>query len=114
MKNRFVHEREKNSRNLSLLIQIGIFFVSFALFAAGIQMLSSKSLDYQEENLKKAIMQDIVYCYAQDGRYPESLDYIRETCGLVYNEKLFFVDYRPYGNNILPDYTVIRIQEEGN
>lgn len=114
MRNRFLGDNKKDSGRFSILIQIVIFVTAVLLFLAGIKMISSKSVDYQEENLKKALMQDIVYCYAQDGRYPESLDYIRKTCGLVYDEKLFYVDYRPYGNNIYPDYTVIRIKEEEN
>jgi hypothetical protein len=42
-----------------------------------------------------------------EGKYPESLDYLKEHYGLTYNEDLFFVDYRVSGSNILPDVTII-------
>lgn len=114
MASRFTGEKKKNKTQLTIVIQIVVFFAAFFLFLYGVRMLAAKSEEYQEESLKKALLQDIVYCYAQDGRYPESLDYIKKTCGLTYNEELFYVDYRTYGNNILPDYTVIRIEEEEN
>lgn len=52
-------------------------------------------------------MRSITYCYTIEGAYPESLDYLKEHYGLVYDEDLFFVDYRVSGSNILPDITVI-------
>ena len=35
------------------------------------------------------------------------LEYLKEHYGLIYNEDLFFVDYRLQGANIFPDVTII-------
>ena len=61
----------------------------------------------QLESLENAIHQSIVYCYTLEGCYPESLEYMKEHYGLIYNEELFFVDYRLQGTNIMPDVTII-------
>ena len=42
-----------------------------------------------------------------EGTYPQSLDYLKEYYGLMYDEDLFFVDYQVMGSNILPDVTII-------
>ena len=46
-------------------------------------------------------------CYAVEGAYPQSLDYLKTNYGITYNEDLFFVDYRISGANIFPDVTII-------
>ncbi len=57
-------------------------------------------------------MRSIANCYALEGEYPESLEYIKENYGLVYDEDRFFVDYRVSGSNIMPDVTIIDIKEQ--
>ena len=52
-------------------------------------------------------------CYAIEGRYPPSLEYMEEHYGLVYDKDIFFVDYQPIGSNLYPDVTVISIGGEG-
>lgn len=49
----------------------------------------------------------IVYCYATEGTYPESLEDLKAHYGLTYDEDLFFVDYQTVGANIYPDVTII-------
>ena len=40
--------------------------------------------------------------------YPDSLDYLKERYGLVYNEDLFFVSYDAFASNLMPDIQVTR------
>ena len=49
--------------------------------------------------------------YTLEGRYPETLQELKDTCGIQYDTALFFVDYQIAGANILPDITVIERQE---
>ena len=62
---------------------------------------------WQKESLESALIRNITYCYAVEGSYPESLDYLKEHYGLTYDEDRFFVDYQVIGANILPDVTII-------
>lgn len=41
------------------------------------------------------------------GAYPESLRYLEEHYGLIYDEDRFFIDYQILGSNIMPDVTII-------
>ena len=77
------------------------------LFYQGIESLSSGSVRRQRESLENALNRSITYCYAVEGSYPESLEYLKEHYGITYDEDRFFVDYKIVGTNILPDVTII-------
>ncbi len=57
--------------------------------------------------MDNALTRGVTYCYTVEGSYPESLEYLKENYGLIYDEDLFFVDYKVEGSNILPDITII-------
>lgn len=110
MKNRFSSGRNpspagKIIRNLSFLL----FAALFCLFIYGVNSVSASAEDRQQESLETAIQRDIVHCYAIEGTYPPSLDYMKEHYGLTYDTNDFFVDYQPIGSNVLPNVTVIRL-----
>jgi len=84
------------------------FIFIFVLFLYGVSSVGATTLDKQEESLRSALQKNVLHCYAIEGYYPPSLDYMKEHYGLQYNEDLFFVDYQPIGSNILPNITIIR------
>lgn len=54
-----------------------------------------------------AVQQAAVLCYASEGFYPPSLDYIRENYGLQIDESRYVVRYEPYAPNLMPGILVI-------
>lgn len=103
---RFATEK-KASRSQEVILSIFVFMIVCFLFLNSVQHLSRASRQHQKEALEAAVQQGIAYCYALEGSYPESLDYLKEHYGLHYNEDLFFIDYRLQGGNIYPDITII-------
>lgn len=101
-----IRKKKKISRNL---VSVVIFVVIIAAFLFAINYTSQATLDHQEDSLNQALERDIVMCYAQNGYYPPSLDYIKEHYGLIYDEKTFLVNYQPVADNIRPNYIVIRL-----
>lgn len=98
----------KRSHNFKgLLLSLCIFGLLFLGFYFAVDNFSEDTRMRQLESLENAIHQSIVYCYTLEGCYPESLEYMKEHYGLIYNEELFFVDYRLQGTNIMPDVTII-------
>ena len=98
-----LHRRKLNKTFLSVLFFAAIVVVFF--LAVGLTQKSS--LSGEEKALKSALKRAITHCYAENGYYPPSLDYIEEHYGLLYDPEAFFIDYRPVGGNIFPDYTVV-------
>lgn len=78
------------------------------LLLQGVSSISESTVARQQESLETALNRDIIHCYAVEGFYPPSLDYIKEHYGLTYDEELFFVDYQPVGSNLRPSVTILR------
>jgi hypothetical protein len=90
-------------RGLSVVIFILIAF----LFVQAVEYSGRSTIEKQQESLESAIARDIVQCYALEGRYPPSLEYMEDHYGLTYDRETFFVDYQPIAANLYPDFTVI-------
>lgn len=87
----------------SLLI-LAVFLTIFMMMAGTVRRNTTSD---QEKYLTQALDHAITDCYALEGIYPPDLDYMKEHYGLIYDEDLFYVDYRPIASNIRPDYIVI-------
>jgi hypothetical protein len=93
------------SGSVKTLVLAAILLV---VFAVSVHFLSGGNENRQKQNLERTLENEITACYALEGSYPESLDYLKKNYGLVYNEEAFYVDYRVTGSNIRPVVTVIR------
>lgn len=93
------------------MVQIFIFAAVFALVWCGISSLSEDTSDRQKESLLEAVRRDMVYCYAMEGRYPESVEYMESHYGLTYDKERYFIDYEIIGSNLMPDVMIIEKRE---
>ena len=106
--NRFEQKSMSFGRRLIYLLPVLAFVVLFVLFLRGIGSVSESTLAKQQESLETALERSISQCYAVEGCYPPSLEYLKQHYGLLYDEDNFFVDYEYYGSNLLPEVTVLR------
>ena len=83
--------------------------VILLLFLWGIQSVSDTTAAKQQESLESALARSIAQCYAVEGMYPPSLNYLKEHYGLTYDENKFFVDYQSIGSNLMPEVNVLVI-----
>ena len=91
---------------LTLPASILIFLLIFLLFYKGVGSVSQTASEQQMENLQQAIRRSTVHCYAVEGSYPESLDYLKEHYGITYDPEKYIVDYEIIGSNLMPDVKV--------
>lgn len=106
--NRFEQKNRSLWQKLIYLLPILAFIVLFVLFLQGIGSVSESTLSKQQESLETALERSISQCYAVEGSYPPSLEYLEQHYGLLYDEDSFFIDYEYYGSNLLPEVTVLR------
>ena len=99
--NRFEQKNRSLWQKLIYLLPILAFIVLFVLFLQGIGSVSESTLSKQQESLETALERSISQCYAVEGSYPPSLEYLKQHYGL-------FIDYEYYGSNLLPEVTVLR------
>ena len=105
MKYHFLERSHKNYilHYILFLFVIMLFFIIFS------QYVEKHSVSEQCINLTETVRKDIVHCYALEGKYPETIEYLEEHYGLIYDKQSFYIDYLPIGENIMPDFTVISI-----
>jgi hypothetical protein len=85
----------------AVLIVAAAAFV-FAIRSAG-GSASEQGLAIAERSVRRAAVQ----CYALEGSYPPSYDYLREHYGVRVDDGLYFVDYVFIAGNLMPDVTVL-------
>lgn len=101
----FGRERKKS---LALPLSAAFFAGIMLVFLLAVSGLEEDTAQRQQQELETALHRGILTCYALEGKYPESLQYLKEHYPLHYNEELFFVDYRVQGGNLMPDVTVLK------
>ena len=78
-----------------------IFFIS-----------SLASVDRQQgeegrQQLETALRRAAVACYAAEGVYPPTVEYLQEHYGVQIEEERYIVFYEIFANNLMPDITVL-------
>ncbi len=102
---RFCHQKEHSW--LKQAASVALFAAVFLLFLWGLDGIDQKTSAQRAESLRRSISRSIASCYAAEGFYPESLEYLIEHYGIHYDSDEFFVDYQVLGENIFPDVTIL-------
>ncbi|MCM1299716.1 MAG: hypothetical protein NC203_08840 [Firmicutes bacterium] len=102
-------EKLKNSSILKNLPVIIVFIAIITIAAIAINNVEKstekESLSITENSIRRAV----ITCYAQEGRYPESIEYLAENYDLHVSDD-FDVYYNIFAENIMPDIRVVRKQ----
>lgn len=103
--NRFSKEKKKKSVS-GLVLPIVLF-----VFACGALIWGAGSLSNATESdaaaLEQSIARAAVHCYALEGFYPPSIEYLQKHYALSFREDKYVVDYRCFAQNLMPDITVL-------
>ena len=60
-----------------------------------------------EKRVQDTIKKAVVSCYAIEGAYPATLEYVEEYYGLQINHDKYDVFYEIFADNIMPEITVV-------
>lgn len=93
----------------------GIALFLLPLVAAGIVVFFATALNTLDSGrearsiaqLEQAVRRGCTACYAAEGIYPPSLDYLQTHYGLQVDETRYTVRYSVIGENLMPDITVL-------
>jgi len=85
-----------------------IFTVAImAMIVFGLNQTESSSSAEGLRILEDSIRRAVVMCYAIEGRYPESIEYIEANFGIFIDRTRYVVHYSVFASNMLPEITVI-------
>ena len=73
---------------------------------------SLASVDRQQgeegrQQLETALRRAAVACYAAEGIYPPTVEYLQQHYGVQIEEERYIVFYEIFANNLMPDITVL-------
>ena len=103
--NRFLNNR-------ALIISLLVFAIVIVGVVVLLNGTEQKSGDEQAVLLKDALRSAAVSCYAVEGRYPPTLEYLTKNYGTVINEDRFIVKYNVFADNVMPDISVLEHGKE--
>ena len=88
-------------------IAAGVVFVALIVgFVLLVNSLTATSDGRESQLVYDAVKNAALTCYAVEGTYPESLEYLREHYTLAYNKERFIVEYDAFASNLMPTITV--------
>lgn len=90
----------------SLLLPV-ITAAALLCFVTALDGLSEGRDGEELRQLEETIRRSCVACYAAEGVYPPSLEYLAECYGLQIDEERYTVRYRAFAENLMPDITVL-------
>ena len=89
------------------LIAIVLFVSITSITIDGISSTSHSTLDEEMRIARESLLRAVISCYAFEGAYPESYEYIKENYGVRINEEKFVVFYDIFSSNIMPEITIL-------
>ncbi|MCL1976160.1 MAG: hypothetical protein FWG61_08380 [Firmicutes bacterium] len=103
----FLRSRAKSLKRLLLPICLTVLLFVLALYAvqAMHKQMALESLRLTEESVRRTAVQ----CYALEGAYAPDLEYLIDNYGIRPDVNRFMIFYMFQGDNLLPDITVIPI-----
>lgn len=90
-------------RALQLLVSAAVV----AVILAAIMNIKSTQGQQGREQLELAVRRSAMACYAVEGVYPPSLEYLEERYGLQVDRENYLVSYSAFAENLMPDITVL-------
>lgn len=88
------------------IISALILIMLIVYFYMAVDNAHKKSDEEGHRILSDAIIRSAVQCYAIEGFYPPDIEYLENNYGLLVDHDKYFVSYRVFASNIIPEVDV--------
>ena len=96
-----------------LVLTLAVFAVLFVGVYMLVNKVGSASGSAETELVRDAVRSAVLTCYAVEGAYPASIDYLKDHYGLAYNEDAYMVMYDSFATNIMPTIRGVELGGDG-
>ncbi len=103
-----LYEKRSMSGYRGLIVSVAALILVAGAFAWAIMAADVRTEAEQEAQLREAVRRALVTCYATEGQYPPSLDYLEANYALKFDEERFIVSYDAFASNIMPSVSILR------
>lgn len=87
---------------------LSIFAITLTFVLTGLGRTQNSVREAGQRAASEAVHRAALCCYALEGSYPESYDYLKEHYDPEINEALYTVHYIAVASNIMPEITVTK------
>lgn len=102
-------QRKKSAALKWLLMPVAAVLV-LVIFAGALDSMSTGRQEENKRQLEEALRRGCAACYAVEGRYPPSVEYLKDHYGIQVDEKHYSVAYDVFAANLMPDITVLECE----
>lgn len=87
----------------------GAVFIAAAVFVTVTLGRASQASEQERlEQVRRTVENGVTLCYSVEGAYPQSVEYLTDNYGVVYDSEKYLVHYERFASNVRPVVTVIR------
>ena len=94
-------------RSLAYIIPLVLFAAMMVWFLGAMRSTADSTEKRELQALKTTVENGITMCYAVEGVYPESIDYLCTNYGLIYDKDKYIIYYDSFASNIRPTVTIL-------
>lgn len=92
------------------LVTVLLFAVLLLCVLSGVRQAAEAQKTEAKRILEDSLYRAAVSCYAIEGRYPDTLEYLTDQYGVYIDETKYAVFYDIFASNLMPDITVLEKQ----
>ena len=101
-------ERKKEKRTVAgYLLSVLVLLLVLFFFLAFSRSVAEKTGEEKLNALTEAVRRASIQCYAIEGRYPPSVEYLEDHYGISIDRDKYYVFYDGWASNIMPDITIL-------
>lgn len=91
------------------IIAILLFVLIAVIFTQGLSSIAGGNNEEAKKLAEDSLRRAVVTCYAVEGKYPDSYEYLKENYNLNIDEEKYIVHYLPIGANLMPDIAIFEV-----
>lgn len=104
-------KREINLAPVKMALAVAVMVLAVFCLYKGVQKMENGQQAESVKQLDSSIRKAVLTCYATEGVYPPTVDYLKQNYGIQIDEERFAVFYEVFGDNIMPEITIVEKQE---
>lgn len=97
----------KKIRRKSIMLLLIVLLLTAVWFLAAAGNVDAGQQEAGRQQLEDALRRAAVACYAAEGIYPPTVDYLTQHYGIQIDRERYYVFYEVFAENLMPEITVL-------
>lgn len=99
--------RSSIKRAFLYIVPCMVFAAMLSWFVIAVTNTAHSTKKGELSALQTTVEKGITMCYAIEGTYPQSVDYLCANYGLIYDKSKYIIHYESFASNVRPTVTIL-------